>query len=497
MAFNSFSYFLFLPAVFIIYYFTKDSCRWLVLLAASIVFYAFLKVPHLIPILLLITTITYCTGIGIERSNIPKTKCYLLWGGIAANVMTLVLLKYLPFLTQNLNILIRSIASLIMSFQDKPTITYLVLNHINTAIISIGASYYIFQAISYLVDIYLGIEKAERNFGYFALYMSFFPKLLQGPIERAADLLPQLKKPYTFSYDTVRAGMLLFVWGLFKKMVIADRLALLVDPVFNNVHAYVGFPLLLATYYYALQIYFDFSGYTDMAIGTAGIFNITLTRNFNKPYFATSIADFWRRWHISFSRWILDYIFKPLQMSCRNWGTWGTATALLVTFLISGVWHGANWGFIVWGLLHGLYLACSVFYKPIQKKIHKSLGISSRSGMYKTWQVFFTFNLVCFAWIFFRANTISDALYIVGNMANSFSNVLSISYLENNIVFGKDIYEFYRLAAVFSLFMIFSNYINTITEKPAYVRWIYYNMISAAILFLGVYDDIKFIYNRF
>jgi len=398
MPFNTFSYFLFLPVVFLLHYFTPDRFRWLALLVASFFFYAALKAPHLIVVLLIITTITYFTGIWIDRNEDPRTKQYLLWGGVTANVLTLIILKYLPFITQSLNVLLNRIA---------PGTTL----SVSKTIIAIGVSYFIFQAISYLIDIYLEVEKPERHFGHFALYMSFFPKLLQGPIERGGDLLPQFKVPYVFNYSNVRAGMLLFALGLLKKVVIADRLAMMVNPVFENVHSYKGFAILLATYYYSLQIYFDFSGYTDMALGSAMMFNITLTQNFNKPYFATSVADFWRRWHISFSRWILDYIFKPLQMSWRNWGNWGIATALLVTFTVSGIWHGASWGFVAWGVLHGIYMALSSAYKPYQKRIHKYFNIDKKSLYYKTFCVFMIFNLVSFTWLFFRAKSIKDAFH--------------------------------------------------------------------------------------
>jgi len=183
--------------------------------------------------------------------------------------------------------------------------------------------------------------------------------------------------------------MLLFTWGLFKKVVVADRLALYADQVYNNVHDYTGLSLIIGTYAFALQIYFDFSAYTDMARGTGRMFSINLTENFNHPYLATSIADFWRRWHISFSRWILDYIFKPLQMEWRNWGQAGTALALIVTFLVCGIWHGATWGFIFWGLLHGIYMAASIYYRPYQKRLHKWLGVE-KSTWLKWWQIFVT-----------------------------------------------------------------------------------------------------------
>jgi alginate O-acetyltransferase complex protein AlgI len=411
MPFNSLKYFLFLPVVYLVFYFVGERARWCVLLAASLLFYAALNVPYLLVVLILVAMTTYAFGIWLDDAESAKAKRALLWGGIATNVLILVVMKYLPFLSENLQTL-STILSLDAQIQPIK------------AFVAIGVSYYVFQAISYLLDIYLEIEKPERHFGYFALYLSFFPKLLQGPIERAGDLIPQLKTKYEFNYDNMRFGMLLFTWGLFKKVVIADRLGLYVDAVYKDVHAFTGLPLLLATYAYAFQIYMDFSGYTDMALGSARLFNINLTQNFNGPYLATSVADFWRRWHITFSRWILDYIFKPLQMQWRNWKNWGTATALIVAFIISGIWHGASWGFVIWGALHGLYMACSVFYKPYQKKLHKVLGIE-KTRFLKVWQIFVTFNLVSFAWVFFRSSNIADAIYVISNMLNGVKGIRS------------------------------------------------------------------------
>lgn len=493
MPFNTLSYFLFLPAIFLIHYFTPDRFRWLVLLGASFFFYTALKSPHLIAILLFITTITYFTGTWIDRTQEARTKKYLLWGGIAANILTLIILKYLSFLTQNLNALL----SWITPGTTVP---------VSKAIIAIGVSYFIFQAISYLIDIYLEVEKPERHFGHFTLYMSFFPKLLQGPIERGGDLLPQFKIPYVFNYDNVRGGMLLFTIGLLKKVVIADRLAFMVKPVFGNVHAHKGFPLLLATYYYSLQIYFDFSGYTDMALGAAMMFNITLTQNFNNPYFATSIADFWRRWHISFSRWILDYIFKPLQMSWRNWGSWGTALAILITFTISGIWHGASWGFVIWGTLHGIYMAVSIPYKKIRKKILHVLGIKESSRALKLVEMFIIFNLVSIAWIFFRASSINDAFYILHNCLISVLyfvyNLSAINIVSGSIdlSLGKGLLE----VLILYTFIIVVTVINNIScfkliqiKSNCVVRWCYYTFIISSIMLLGFFGKNDFVYFNF
>ena len=290
MTFTSFSYFLFLPIVYLIFYFVKDSQRWLVLLIASYAFYTTFKAPQLIFALMLITTVSYVCGIRMGQATDATTRKYLFWFGTAVCMLLLIGIKLVPIFTDLLAVSIPSIYT--------------------NLFISIGISYSSFQAISYLADVYLEIHEPEPHFGFHALALAFFPKILQGPIERAGDILPQLKAPYEFDCDTLRSGLLLFACGLFKKVVVADRLALFANQVYDNVHDYSGLPLIIGTYAYALQLYFDFAGYTDMARGTARLFGVNLTENFNSPYCATSIADFWRRWHISFSRWSF-----PLQPS--------------------------------------------------------------------------------------------------------------------------------------------------------------------------------------
>jgi len=373
MLFNSPQYLIFLPVAFLAYFVVGQRHRWLVLLFVSLIFYAFLQAPYLLGALGGVTVVSYVAGRRMAHAG-GSHRRRIMQAAVAANLLLLFLMRYLPLLTA----------------RAWPAGRHLV---------TIGVSYYVFQAISYVVDIYMEVEPPEPHFGHFALYLAFFPKLLQGPIERAGSLLPQLKSLEVPSLDRFRSGIMLIVGGLFKKMVIADRLGLVVDPVFLNVRAYSGPIYLLAIYGYALQIYFDFSGYTDIALGTARLFNIELTPNFNAPYMARNIAEFWRRWHISFSRWILDYIFKPLQIQWRDGGKWGSAAALLVTFLLSGLWHGATWGFLIWGGLHGLYLGVSLFYKSRQKKLHATLGLAGSPAL-AAWQVFFTFNLVSLAWLF-------------------------------------------------------------------------------------------------
>lgn len=473
MPFNSFPYLIFLPVVYLLFYFTADRWRWLVLLTASYGFYAALKAPYLLAVLLMVTSISYVCGLRIAAERNEALRKRWLWLGNFTCVAILVLLKYFPF------------------FQSQANSIFGLNRTISSAIISIGVSYFTFQAISYLADVYLEIAEPERHFGHYALCLAFFPKLLQGPIERAGDLLPQLKQPYQFDYDAMRSGMLLFAWGLFKKVVVADRLALYADQVYNNVHNYTGLSLIMGTYVYALQIYFDFAAYTDMARGTGRMFGINLTENFNSPYLARSIADFWRRWHISFSRWILDYIFKPLQMGWRDWGQTGTALALIVTFLVSGIWHGATWGFVIWGLLHGIYLAASTYYRPYQKKLYKWLGIE-KSKWLNWWQMFVTFNLVSFAWVFFRANDVGDAWYVISNC------FYGTSELSSGLLLSQGRFNLIVLAysmAIMAIYMYVKNRI-CLRVKPVWFRWMLYITLifSTVLFFMG---NTNFVYFRF
>lgn len=463
MPFNSLHYFLFLPVVWLVFCWSPVHSRWLVLLAASLGFYAALKAPYLLAVLVGVALLSWFCGKALAATPEGRRRTWLFWGGIGGNVALLAVIKVVP-----------------------------VLQGDSSLWVSIGVSYFVFQAISYLADINLELIESERHFGYLLLSLAFFPKLLQGPIERSGELLPQFKQPYVFDYDNMRSGLLMFAWGLFKKVVIADRLALYVNAVYGDVHAYAGLPLLLATYFYALQIYFDFSGYTDMALGTARLFNIRLTQNFNSPYLATSVAEFWRRWHISFSRWILDYIFKPLQMQWRKGKDFGTAGALLVTFLACGLWHGISWGFVVWGLLHGLYLAVAVFWRPYQKRLHKALKVEKTAAL-RIWQTLVTFHLVCFAWIFFRSASLADASYIVTNLFTEVGKVRGLLFK-----FGAT--ELVALLAVFlAVFIVrwMQSFGRMMSDYPVWLRWLGYVALMEALMLLNVDSQRTFIYFQF
>ena len=360
-------------------------------------------------------------------------------------------------------------------------------------VITVGVSYCVLTAISYLADVFARGRVPEHHLGFFALQLWFFPKLVQGPIERAG-LITELRKEHAFEYEGARAALLMIAGGLFKKLVIANRLGLYVDFVYDNVRGHASLDLILATYLYAFQVLFDFSGYTDIALGSARLFGVPLTQNFNSPYFARSIAEFWRRWHISFSRWILDYIFTPLQLKWRRLKTAGTATALLVTFLLSGLWHGVTWSFVAWGLLHGSYLAASVFYRPLQARLYARLGIQ-RAAWLPIWQVAVTFNLVSLAWIFFRARTIADAGYVVTHLfvwPSGGSSLLHYRPTQLAILLPAC-----GVLAALTWLKTRRELAGYLFSRPRALRWAVYYAILVSILLLGVRPHAPFLYARF
>jgi D-alanyl-lipoteichoic acid acyltransferase DltB (MBOAT superfamily) len=318
---------------------------------------------------------------------------------VTANLAPLFFFKYFNFFNDSL----REILALSRSTYPVP--------HIEL-ILPIGISFYTFQAISYCSDVYLGRIGPERHVGFFALYMAFFPKLISGPIERGVSLLPQLRNPRPFNNCLLVAGMQLFLWGLFKKIVIADRIGMYVDMVFSHPQDYWGKTAILASWLFTLQIYCDFSAYTDMAIGCGRIFGIELSQNFNFPYLARSVAEFWRRWHITLTSWFRDYVYIPLggnKVSSSRWGA-----NIMVVFLLSGLWHGAAWNFVWWGGLHGLFYLIGKNTESFRLRLREFFGIRGKAAAIL--QVLITFNLVSLAWVFFRASSIEDAFCLMSHM---------------------------------------------------------------------------------
>ncbi len=476
---------MFVPAVLAAYQLMPSRWRWAVLLSASIAFYAALRMPLLVVAWTLVVLTSYWLGRRIsDESNATRKRTYL-WAGVAAQVLILGGIKYS-----------RPILRLIVPGFEIPTGG---MDWLGT----LGVSYYTLQAVSYLADVYLGTAEPERHLGRFALYLGFFPKLLQGPIERAGDLLPQLRSFSSLDYANVRSGVLLFCWGLFKKVAVANRLAPFVTAVYHDPHGYSGLSLIAATYMYALQILADFSGYTDMALGVGRMFNIRLTENFKSPYFATSIADFWRRWHISFSRWILDYIFKPLQIEWRTAGKVGVVGALMVTFFFSGLWHGVALTFMTWGLLHGAFLSSSVVFKPWREKLYRKIGIANHPWR-PTFQKIVTFNLVAFAWIFFRAHSIGDGWYVATHLFAG--AVTRISYattvrvgIMGAILNGGSARDFAMLGIAMMVWFLGGSLRKTVRlqEQPIWLRWSVYYALILALVYLNAYDDVGFVYFQF
>lgn len=360
-------------------------------------------------------------------------------------------------------------------------------------ILPVGISFYTFQTLSYSVDIYHGKISPEKHLGRFALFVSFFPQLVAGPIERSGNLLPQFREEKQFDYHRVASGMRLAAWGLFKKVVIADRLAVFVNMVYNSPDDFQGLSIILATFFFALQIYCDFSGYSDIAIGIARMMGFDLMKNFERPYFSTSIGEFWRRWHISLSTWFRDYVYIPL--GGNRVVKWRWHYNLFLTFLISGLWHGANWTFVIWGALHGVYL----IIENISTAAFKQNDIKSPFPLWlkNSLQMAATFILVCFAWIFFRANSLGDAVELISKM---------FIWIPGELAWMSSPEHSYNLFLAFvaigmlilvQIFQEFQAVGTWIPQQPSLVRWGIYILLVSIILNFGEFDQQQFIYFQF
>lgn len=326
------------------------------------------------------------------------------------------------------------------------------------------------------------------------MYVSFFPQLVAGPIERAKNLLPQFRKKYSFNYDDFVTGLKIMVWGFFLKLVIADRLAIIVNQVYNDVTSYTGLPLIIATYFFAFQIFCDFAGYSFIAIGSAKILGFNLMENFRRPYFARSVQEFWRRWHISLSTWFRDYIYFPLGGSRVKVSK--MYFNLMIVFIVSGIWHGAAWTFIIWGFLHGSYLVFEHATASIRKKSKDLVFISKFPKLSDLISIFLTFHLVLLGWIFFRANSLSDALYVLNNM---FIGSFDIIILSSNFGSITNILLSISFILILELihFMQENNLFEKIYQKIPYSEWAYYYFLIFSILLFGVFENQQFIYFQF
>lgn len=484
MLFNSLNFFVFFIIITTIYFTIKQNRRWVLLLVSSCYFYmAF--VPIYILILGFTIIIDYLSGIYIENA-IGKRRKFFLIISLVANIGVLGIFKYYNFINQN-------ISSILSKFDFNNPIPYL------TILLPIGLSFHTFQAMSYVIEVYRGNQKAERHFGIYALYVMFYPQLVAGPIERPQNLLYQFREKYNFDYDRVVSGIKLMAWGLFKKVVIADRLALIVDQVFDNPNENNSLSLIIATILFTFQIFCDFSGYSDMAIGAARVMGFKLMKNFDKPYSSKSVQEFWKRWHISLSTWFKDYVYIPLGGNRVSKNRW--YINLFIVFLISGLWHGANRTFIIWGALHGFYLIFALVTYKVRNKLNCFMGIDKIPLISKIT----TFILIAFAWIFFRSSSVFDAFYIINKILNGIPELLngnfrtSLSFVLSKFGNIELIFSFCLILFLESIHYIESKYsINKILyNQPIYFRWFIYFGLIISILFLGVYEDRQFIYFQF
>ena len=393
MLFNSVEFLIFFPVVTLLFFLLPHKFRWFLLLVASCYFYMFFK-PEYILILAFTIVIDYFAGILLEQEeNLKRRKLYLI-ASLVANIGVLAIFKYFNFLNSNVSALFSW-----SGFRNPiPNLTWL---------LPIGLSFHTFQAMSYTIEVYRGKQKAERHFGIYALYVMFYPQLVAGPIERPQNIIHQFHAKRNFSYGNAVSGLNFILYGLFKKMVIADRLSVYVNQVYGNIHNASTLSAAIACVFFSVQIYCDFSGYSDIAIGTAKFMGYDLMINFNRPYLSQSISEFWTRWHISLSTWFKDYLYIPLGGS-RN-GKWKWYRNLIIVFMISGLWHGASWTFVVWGALHAVYNITGLLLKDWSGRAGVAIGLNKWKSVQKFLNRSAVFILVTFAWIFFRAENFAKA----------------------------------------------------------------------------------------
>lgn len=496
MLFNSLQFLFFFPLVTIIFFLLPQRWRWLHLLIASCIFYmAFIPVYVLILIFTII--IDYIAGIMIAKATGRKRKHYLVMS-LVANIGVLSVFKYFNFFIDNINDLLHSahLTTHSLPFLD--------------IILPIGLSFHTFQAMSYTIEVYRGRQQPEKHFGIYALYVMFYPQLVAGPIERPQNILHQFHEKKRFNYTNATEGLKMMMWGMFKKVVIADRLAKITNPVFNDPHHYTPVALLTAALFFSFQIYCDFSGYSDIAIGAARVMGFKLMTNFDRPYRSKNISEFWRRWHISLSTWFRDYLYISLggnRVSVPRW-----YFNLFIVFLISGFWHGANWTFVVWGALHGFYLIFAIVTEKARARLNHLTRLDRHPALLHTGQMITTFCLVLVAWVFFRANTIHDAFYIIGRLPAAAGDLIHwIARAKFSGESFKSLIGFmpvYQIDIQLSFLLIFllqgiewvqsrKDLPALIRQRPIYIRWTLYYLMLMVIIFFGVYDNRQFIYFQF
>ena len=406
MSFVSFEFFILLAVAVVGYYLLPHKFRWVLLLGVSWFFYAYLNFPLLF-LLLFTTVVSYASGVIIEKTEKPSTKKIWLVITLIVSLGSLAFFKYFNFLVQSVVGFVNLFGAELGSFE-----LYLML--------PLGISFYTFQTLSYVIDVYRGKVVAEKHFGYYALFVTFFPQLVAGPIERPGDLLPQLKADNKFDKNLFRQGVAVFVRGFVKKVVIADFFAIFVNSVYNSkdLASLSALAVVVATAMFAIQVYCDFSGYSDIASGCALMLGIKLTKNFDRPFMSESITEFWSRWHITLSRWFKDYLYAPLSFKAvkSKHAKFWTCFYLILTMFLCGLWHGASWNYVVWGTLLGVFRVAEGFIIPAIKKRAKAKGKNYNALWRKILRMVATFTLICISLVFFRANTMGDAFVLFGRL---------------------------------------------------------------------------------
>jgi len=471
MLFNTIEYVLFLPIVIITYFLLPHKVRWILLLVASYLFYMSWKVEYVF-LIIISTLIDYFSGILMEKQPDKKSKLPFLIISFCANLGILFFFKYYNFASENLNLLFDKLEI----NKNVPVMNFL---------LPVGISFYTFQTLSYSIDVFNGRQKAERHLGYFALYVSFFPQLVAGPIERFSRLTPQLKAKHEFLYKNLVNGLRLILYGLFIKMVIADNLAGIVDKIYAAPDNFSSLDILTGLFFYSFQIYSDFYGYSIIAIGSAQILGVKIMDNFKTPYLAKNIAEFWERWHISLSTWFRDYLYFPLGGKRVKKYRW--IINILIVFIISGFWHGANWTFIIWGALFG------VFYL-LEKIVNKVFKIEKEFQPYSLGHIFLsikTFALVTLIWVFFRSQSFTEAIHVLKLLfvgTDHPTETLNIPYY----------IWFWLLFFITSDILLYNKRIDSwLGSLPFLARWLIYGIFIFSIIVYAGVENFPFIYFQF
>lgn len=479
MLFNSIDFLKFFTVVFLGWLLTPGRFKWVLLLAASFFFYAWEKPVYLC---LLISTIlvTYYSAIKMEtHSKDQKIRKRYLYLAIVFNLGVLIIFKYLGFFTD----IISGVAGIFSSDLKFEPLKLL---------LPIGISFYTFQSIGYSLDVYFGLRKSEKHLGYFGLFVSFFPQILSGPIGRSSELFPQIHQEKQFSWDNMGYGIQRFTWGLFKKIVIADRLDAIVNVIYGNIEGYQGSVLWLGTFLFAFQLYADFSAYTDMAIGVARIFGFKLAENFDFPFISKSITEFWRRWHLSLSAWLRDYLYTPIQFSKKKWKQGATVYAIFLTFFICGLWHGAKFTFVMFGIIQAVALT----YEMLTREKRKQWRETIPPIIYDSLSWLITFGITLISFVFFRADTTYDAFLLLKKQFVSFYDLNALTQFVAYIGGVKFLFSMLLLL----LFILTDRWFSSSFQKQKKNPYVLNAMVSflvVIIMLFGTFGKVNFIYFQF